>query len=330
MIGEQPNSISRKVQPPVAYNATLVERIDLTDKLAIFRIAPDPLGDDQVATVIPDFEAGQYIVIGANNEEHPEKGSVRRAYSIASPPTEKRFLEFYVRYVEKPASDNPLTHLLWKMKDGDRLHLGPKIVGKFTLSHTIGRDDTRWKIFVAAGTGLAPFVAIAKTYFNTTEHNGDNPLEKMVILHGASQPQDLGYREELDAIFNSVCSRYLPTISRPHLAPDWSGRRGRVETFFDAEELETLEQRLQMKSGEISPQNCVIYVCGLQDTIAKTITRLLNRGFIPNDKHIRDVLGIPPETAASLFFEQYDSSPILDLKNDTLVEELRQLYRPKS
>lgn len=326
MISEEtPRKAAPKVQPPVPYNATLAERIDLTEKLAIFRVVPDVSEKTPDAPLIPDFEPGQYIVIGANNEENPEKGSVRRAYSIASPPTEKRWLEFYVRFVENPASDNPLTHLLWKMKPGQRLHVGPKIVGKFTLAHTIGKDDSRWKIFVAAGTGLAPFVAIAKTYLSGSPE--DSGLEKMVILHGASVPQDLGYREELDVIFNSVRQRYLPTISRPHHAPDWKGPTGRVETFFDSEELELLESRLGLCPGEISPQNCVIYVCGLQDTIAKTITRLLHRGFIPNDKHIRDALEISADAPSSLFFEQYDSSPILDLRNESLVEELKRLYR---
>lgn len=314
----------RKAKPPLHYNATLVERVDLTDKLAIFRVAPDAPESGQAA--VPDFEPGQYIVIGANNEAEPDKGSVRRAYSIASPPSEKRYLEFYIRYVDKPASDNPLTHLLWRMHAGDRMHVGPKIVGKFTLSHTLEPRDERWKIFVAAGTGLAPFVAIAKTFLNLAGEDAAHSLEKMIVLHGASHPQDLGYRDELESVFNSVTERYFSTISRPHLHPEWSGSSGRVETFFDAEELEALELRLGMARGEIRPETSVIYICGLQETIGQTIVRLLHRGFIPNDRHIREALSVHADKPPSLFFEQYDSSPILDLNNAHLVEKLKKLY----
>jgi len=140
---------------PLEYNATLLERLDLTDKLSILRVRPDPDWGAEADGQIPDFEGGQYAVLGLNNAAAPEKGSVQRAYSIASPPEEKRWLEFYIRFVDQPASDNPLTHLLWELKAGERLYLGRKITGHFTLAKTVGTEDPRLKVFVAAGTGLA-------------------------------------------------------------------------------------------------------------------------------------------------------------------------------
>src|SRR5690242_724567 len=118
---------------PLEYNATLAQRIDLNDKLTIFRVQPGPAWGAAGENQIPDFEPGQYTVLGLNNDAAPEKGSVQRAYSIASPPEEKRWLEFYVRYVDAPASDNPLTHLLWDMKEEDPVFLGKKITGHFTI-----------------------------------------------------------------------------------------------------------------------------------------------------------------------------------------------------
>jgi hypothetical protein len=79
---------------PIAYNATVVARTDLTDALATFLILPD-----QVPRKRPWFTAGQYCVIGLNNSERPELGSVRRAMSIASAPETDGPLEFYIRYV---------------------------------------------------------------------------------------------------------------------------------------------------------------------------------------------------------------------------------------
>ena len=227
---------------PVEYNARLTERIDLTDKLAIFRIQPDPSwGQDGQ---VPDFEGGQYAVLGLNNTRQPEKGAVLRPYSIASPPEEKRWLEFYVRYVDRPESDNPLTHLLWDLKAGDPLHLGKKITGHFTLAKTLAPGDPRLKVFVAAGTGLAPFVSIILSYLR----RGADPSQ-FAVLHGVRHPQDLGYRDELRIIFDQLPKRYAPTVSGSQPPTQWQGDRGRVETFFDDEKLGELEQRLGLEPG---------------------------------------------------------------------------------
>ncbi len=301
---------------PLEYNATLVERIDMTDKLAIFRVQPDADWGVDKSGQIPDFEGGQYVALGLNNQDDPEKGAVIRPYSIASPPEEKRFLEFYIRYVEQPESENPLTHLLWRMQTGDRLHLGRKITGHFTLGRTIGADDQRLKVFVAAGTGLAPFISIIGSYIR----QGKSP-DCFAVLHGACRPEDLGYREELKMIFNDLPHRYAPTVSRPQDAPDWCGDCGRVETFFDNEKLGDIERRLGMAEGELTPERAVVYICGLYGTIHCTLVRLMRRGFVPNDRTIRKGLGLD-DVPASLFFEQYDNTTILDVRNRDEMERL--------
>ena len=311
-----------------AYNATLTQREDLSETLTIFRIRPDgdtnELGNG--GSPLPEFVAGQYAVLGAHNEDEPEKGFVRRAYSIASPPEERRWLEFYIRFVDRPTSNNPLTHLLWKMQVGARLWLGPKITGRFTLAHTIGEEDPRQKIFVAAGTGLAPFVSILKNVMQQNVATDGSQGSNFIVLHGASHPHDLAYKEDLEKALNLVRQRYFPTISRPQLHPDWQGDTGRVETFFDAEKLEDLERRLGFEPGHIAPERCVAYICGLQGTIANTLIALLRRGFIPNDRRIRAALGLPKDVVPSLFFEQYDSMPILDLSNKAFVQSLRETF----
>jgi ferredoxin--NADP+ reductase len=82
----------------------MVGRADLTDALATFLISPTSLRAHSV------FTAGQYCVLGLNNTERPNLGSVRRAMSIASAPEADLPLEFYIRYVARPTSENPLTH----------------------------------------------------------------------------------------------------------------------------------------------------------------------------------------------------------------------------
>src|SRR5262245_46215632 len=133
-----------------ADNATLVERIELDPTLAIFRIRPDAIP----APGEPWFLPGQYVTIGT--------GGIQRAYSIASEPEERRWLEFYIRYARNPATESPLTHVLWTLPVGARLHIGEKIAGRFTLERTVAAGDARSKLLVAAGTGLAPFVSMVR------------------------------------------------------------------------------------------------------------------------------------------------------------------------
>lgn len=300
----------------LAYNATLVGREDLTPTLSIFRVEPD----EDLPGTGPWFVPGQYMVIGLNNEEQPELAGVLRPMSIASAPEDRDVVEFYIRYVNHPTSDNPLTHLLWKAKAGDRMFMRPKPAGKFTLLDTVGSDDPRLLVFVSAGTGLAPFVSIVRSFHN---REPEASLSRFAVLHGVSYPDDLGYREELTALQESHGLRYVPTVSRPGEASDWSGATGRVETLFAPDQLPELEARLGLDSGDLRPQGAAVFVCGLQGTIGKTIEHLAGRGFVPDHKRIRTALGIDDEAADSLFFEQYDTEPVIDLNDADLLERLR-------
>jgi ferredoxin--NADP+ reductase len=300
---------------PLAYNATLVERIDLTSALAIFKVRPDEALEDE-----PPFLPGQYVTLGLNNDKTPELGSVRRPMSIASAPEERDALEFYIRYVSHPESDNPLTHLLWETRASDRMFLRAKAVGKFTVTDTVGTADTRLRVCVAAGTGLAPFVSFVRS---DVLRQPDADLGGYAILHGASYPDDLGYRDEIERLVAQNGLIYAKSISRPHEASGWDGDTGRVEDYFQADRLAATERQLGLEPGGLRPDRAVIFICGLQGTIGKTITRLIGRGFVPDNKKLRRVLEVPEAIAPSLFFEQYDATPVIDVKDPAVVEPLR-------
>jgi len=278
-------------------NATLVERIDLAPTLAIFRIRPD----DTPVDGAPWFTPGQYVTLG--------EGEVQRAYSIASDPGDHRWLEFYIRYARVPETETPFTHVLWPLPVGSRLHVGGKIVGRFTLERTVGAADTRLKVFVAAGTGIAPFMSMVR---KARREGAGSALSRFVLLHGVSHPHELAYRDELEEA-RAAGLRYVPTVSRPSEHPEWAGLTGRVESVVD---------RLSL-GGPLGPDAAVVYVCGFQGTIAESVRRLLSLGFVPEDRKLRRMLGIPDTSKPSLFFEQYDLEPVFDAKDAALVESLR-------
>ncbi len=324
VVGFRPGGCSDKLEPmakPLTYNATLRERLDLTDSLAVFKVAPDEPPGGQGRSFVP----GQYVVLGMN---HDSRGPVRRAMSIASAPEEQDVFEFYIRYVDRPESDNPLTHILWPAEEGDRVFTTTKATGRFTLDHTVGADDPRLKVFVAAGTGLAPFVSIIRSH---RMRERDPDLSRYVLLHGASYPEDLGYRDEMQAAAAIPDGRgihYHVTVSRPGERPDWRGDSGRVEDYFRPERLGELEQRLGLAEGGLNAKSAVIYVCGLQGTIGNCITRLAERGFVPADRKLRKALDIPRDASPNLFYEQYDNAPVIDLDDAELVAAVKdRLHR---
>jgi len=300
---------------PLAYNATLVRREDFTRELTTFHIKYDQPMDGEG----PPFVPGQYVALGLNNTQVPEKGSVRRSMSILSAPEQREIYEFYIRWVKHPESENPLTHLLWNMADGDRIFMTRKPVGVFTVKDTVGESDPRWRLYVAAGTGLAPFVSMLRSE-HLRDPNAD--MSKTILLHGASYPADLCYWEELEGYAKQHGLHYFRTCSRPKEAPDWKGDVGRVEEYFKPDKLEDLERRIGVTPGGLTPRSCGVLICGLQGTIGETIMRLAPRGYVPDNRRIRKALEIPEDMPSHVWWEQYDNTPVINLEDPALVARL--------
>lgn len=92
------------------------------------------------------FEPGQYVRI------HPTGTDVSRSYSMANVPGVNR-LEFFIRLVPNGAFSNWLA----TAKAGDSVELSAPH-GTFFL-----RDEDRPRLFVAGGTGVAPFLSMLRT-----------------------------------------------------------------------------------------------------------------------------------------------------------------------
>lgn len=302
------------------YNATITQRIDLEPTLSVFRVRPDtPFSEDGA----PWFVPGQYVTLGKNRppgtDDDPRPHSVRRPMSIASAPHDTEDAEFYIRRVNVPESDLPLTHQLWTINEGDRMYCRPTPAGRFTVEDTCGVDDPRLKVTIAAGTGLAPFVSMVRARVRT-DPSAD--LSDFAIVHGASYPTGLGYREELDGLVGGHGLRYVPTVSRPHEAPDWSGATGRAEAQFTTDALPQTEAALGLGEGQLNPKRAVVLICGLQGTIGGTVRSLIERGFVPDHRRLRRALSVPEDVPASVYWEQYDSTPVLDVKDEALMASL--------
>src|SRR6185295_9865658 len=140
-----------------------------------------------------DFKPGQFVTLGL--PVTGDNGKVAwRAYSIASPPSEKAHVELYIRHAIKPVPGK-FTSELWALPVGGMLqHRG--ITGPFTVEETYpsGQQDRRSLLLIAGGTGIAPFIAYAEELWRR------RVPRQVMVLHGASYVEELGYRDVLQRI----------------------------------------------------------------------------------------------------------------------------------
>lgn len=230
--------------------AELIERIDITASLAVFRF--------RVAEHLT-FTAGQFATISVK----AAGDLVERPYSIVSSPYEQ-FLEFFIELVP----GGILTPKLWELKTGSTILVRPRIVGRFTLDAHVNRH-----LMLATVTGVAPFVSILRTQ-QIDRGRGAASNHQFVVIHGASHSADFGpYLGELKALSRAGWLRYIPTISRPWEEPNWKGETGRVEDLVRKH-----ADQLGLHHG-----NSVAYACGHPQMVAK-VREILERARFLKDQ----------------------------------------------
>jgi len=243
------------------YNAT-VSHIRLANPdLMIVRIQPD-------AGVAP-HRAGQYSTLGLGHweprapdcqEENPrpgdEKKLIRRAYSISSSILDDQgnlpqqinsaWLEFYIVLVRQAEKAPPaLTPRLFTVKEGDRIFLGEKIAGHFTLEPVQPTDNV---IFLSTGTGEAPH------NYMVWELLSRNHQGKILAACCVRYQRDLGYAAVHDELTRRYAHyKYLKLTTRE---ADTVGQKVYIQDLITSGQL---EERL---GDALDPGRTHVYLCG--------------------------------------------------------------------
>jgi ferredoxin--NADP+ reductase len=250
------------------YNAEIVERRDIHDELTILRVRPDE--------GTTSFEPGQYSVMGLGNweprvpgcqEEHLTEAHMRRvlkrAYSFSCsmldesgrlhPPTDFPYFEFYVVLVRHGEEHPPgLTPRLFALGTGDRLFVGPKATGHYTLESVQPSDDV---VLVATGTGEAPHNAMIAQLLSSG-HRG-----RIVAVTCVRQRRDLGYAETHRQIERDHANyRYLTLTTREPenldaTRRDFVGKRY-LQQYFESGDFE------RESSVRLDPARVHVFLCG--------------------------------------------------------------------
>jgi CDP-4-dehydro-6-deoxyglucose reductase len=204
------------------------------------------------------FVPGQFVSMNQMVVINQQEKKITRAYSIASAPSETNRFELCLNLVH----EGVLSPRLFEMKPGDTVDIRPPL-GMFVLRH-----PPRDAVFIATGTGIAPFRSILKAQLNERS-------QAFTLIFGVRHESHLMYREEFEEMARKFPHfRFLPTLSRP--TESWIGRSGHVQAH------------LQEAIGE--RRDVDVFLCGLKLMVDDVRNMLKEVGF----------------DRKQIFFEKYD------------------------
>jgi CDP-4-dehydro-6-deoxyglucose reductase len=180
-----------------------------------------------------EFLPGQYVTFFVTKEEHVRT----KSYSFTSVPEDKDFFELLVKRVPEGYTSN----MLCDAKFGDVFHaLMP--LGQFLLKD----PESRSIIFVATGTGIAPFFPMLH------EALDKYPTTRSVLIVGCRFQEEMILPEDLRALEKEWPSfTYIPVLSRP--PEGWSGEVGHVQSV------------MQKRFPDLSDFD--VYICGVPQMV---------------------------------------------------------------
>lgn len=170
---------------PIPADVTAVEAV-ATETVRLEVQVPDALA----------FEPGQYVRI------QPAGADFHRSYSMANVPGTDR-LQFFIRMVPGGA----FSQWLDSAKPGDRVELSAPH-GTFFL-----RDEDRPRLFVAGGTGVAPFLSMLRSMAARP------PAQRTTLLIGARTPGHLFALDEVHALRERLAGLDLQVAVEEDAAP---------------------------------------------------------------------------------------------------------------
>ncbi|MBV6494744.1 MAG: Ferredoxin--NADP reductase [Turneriella sp.] len=261
------------VRPTVEVN-TYRKANPLTAKIIEHRILYRESDENDVRHIVLDAKAmnyfdGQSVGVLPPGENDKGKPHAVRLYSIASlasrAPGSENLCLIVKRYVEKNPETGELfrgvaSNYLCDLKVGDEVVLTGPAGRKFVLP--VAHDIHRPYIFIATGTGIAPFRGfLQRLYKHTPQFNSP-----VYLLFGVKTTPELYYHDEFSEYKNENF-HYLKALSRE--MKNAQGGRYYVNDLLRENEKELWPI--------ISDERTIIYMCGLkgmEEGVAKAINEM--------------------------------------------------------
>ncbi|AWM38080.1 Ferredoxin--NADP reductase [Gemmata obscuriglobus] len=243
------------------YNATVVSLRLVNPDLMILRVKPD--------APRPEHRPGQYCTLGLGYWERRTEGCqaeslsegdftkvVRRAYSLSCGILDddgdllrledSDWLEFYIVLVrENPDGRVPaLTPRLFALSEGDRIYLGDRVTGHYTLDPVRPCDTV---LFLGTGTGEAPH------NYMTWELLSRRHTGKIVNVCCVRYARDLGYHNTHQLLAQKFPNySYIPLTTREL----GNTRKLYIQDLVQSGELE------RHLGTELDPATTHVFLCG--------------------------------------------------------------------
>ena len=228
-----------------------------------------------------DFAPGQYATVTFDGTPRP--------YSIASSPTRDE-VEFCIRRVP----GGRLTPDIFEQLDVDDevTVRGPN--GEMVLSEPSTND----LVFLATGTGVAPFKSMVDYLFDSGRTVVDAHERDIWVFLGAAWEDDLAYREAFRR-YDREHERFhfVPTLTRERHLTDWRGETDYVQRVLlkyvddDAVDTAALPDSLAGSltdspardiDGRLDPGTVDVYACGLSAMVEQLVAATRAIG-VPED-----------------------------------------------
>jgi len=179
------------------------------------------------------FLPGQFLVVADGFRGYPKP--IRRAYSIASSPLQRDFVDLTV----KREAPGLMSVRLTEAPVGVELDVtGPS--GKFCYSPEQGGRV----LLLGAGSGITPLYSIARYMLDGGQANAD-----VNLFFSVKTPRDVIYEKAWDELKAAHPNfRFHLTMTRA-ARTEWAGRHGRITSDWVRQEVS-------------APEECVCFICG--------------------------------------------------------------------
>ena len=217
------------------------------------------------------FQPGQFVTL----ELKIEGKTVRRSYSISSPPSRPQTLDITVKRAPAPTA-NPEAALglvsNW-LHDNITVDSEVKLVGGPMGKFTCATDSAHKLLMISAGSGVTPMLSMARWLYDTASYRN------VIFFNSVRNPDDIIMRQELELMAARHPHFHLAvTVTRSGSGQPWLGLTGRLTELILKQIAPDLLER-------------VVYVCG-PDSFMMEVKALLARLDFPMENYRQESFGI--------------------------------------
>ena len=200
-----------------------------------------------------DFIPGMFAMLEYRNPETKE--SIARAFSIANPPPSDE-LEFLISLIH-----GRFTSHLDTAKTGDLYYVSAPY-GQFKFDINSGSKF----LFLAGGTGLAPFMSMLRMIENKGQRID------CAMLYSVRYPEEIIDKAELEEMEQKVGLKTTVTVTRPADGNTWTGEVGHADSTMILRHVPDVKERSS-------------YICGPPAFVKALKQALMSLGVEEKDIH---------------------------------------------